>query len=227
MKNKKSIKADLERKKVLFFELGLCAALALTLMAFEFIGPREESDSILPGFSEPDIDVIIDITKRDNPDRPMMPPAPKKPSAFLELIEDDNIIDDGPDFDIDLFDSIEGLVPVDVLVDDIDDGNEIFKGVPEVDPAFPGGEEALYAYLSSHIVYPRAAIDAGIEGMVLVEFVVERDGSLSNVVAKRKVSPLLDEEAVRVVKSMPAWSPGKQKGKAVRCFFRIPIVFSF
>ena len=225
MKNKKSIKADLERKKVLFFEFGLCAALALTLMAFEFIGPREESDSVLPGISEPEFEIAIDITRREKPENPL-PPAPKKPSAFLELIDNNTPMGDDPVFDIGIDDTLEVLIPVDNIADE-PETDDRFIAVPEVDPAFPGGDEALYAYLRSHLVYPRTAIEAGIEGTVVVEFVVERDGSLSNVVVKRKVAPSLDEEAVRVVKSLPAWTPGKQKGKAVRSIFRIPIVFTF
>lgn len=105
------------------------------------------------------------------------------------------------------------------------DTGEIFI-YTEVEPAFPGGDSALYAYIRQNRIYPQSALKAGIEGVVVVEFVVERDGSLSNVVVKRKVDPSLDEEAMRLIKSMPKWSPGKQKGKVLRCLFRIPIYFS-
>lgn len=224
MKNKKSIKADLERKKAFFFEFGLCAALALTLMAFESIGPRESSEGIVPENTEPVTEFTIDITKRDLTEKPI-PPAPKR-SAFLEIVNDNIPVEDLFNTEDEFPDSLDVLIPVDNIGEDVDIDDKFIE-VPEVEPAFPGGDEALYEYLNKNLVYPRTARDAGIEGTVVVEFVVERDGSLSNVVAKRKVAPSLDEEAVRVVKSLPSWSPGKQKGRAVRCIFRIPIVFSF
>lgn len=96
----------------------------------------------------------------------------------------------------------------------------------EVMPEFPGGMQAMNEYLYTNIKYPKDAIKQEVGGRVMVMFVVETDGSLSNVRVARKVFPSLDAEAVRVVKSMPKWKPGKEKGRLVRVNFTMPIVFS-
>jgi len=101
---------------------------------------------------------------------------------------------------------------------------EIFVFVEE-QPEFPGGEEALMNYLSSNIHYPEQAKELDIQGTVIIEFVVETNGSVTNVVVKRGIGGGCDEEAVRVVKSMPKWKPGKQRGKPVRVRYTLPVRF--
>ncbi len=98
--------------------------------------------------------------------------------------------------------------------------------VVEEQPEFPGGLNAFRQYLQDHLRYPESAQDAGIQGKVMIRFVVERDGSATAVEVYKSVDPALDKEAVRVVKSIPKWKPGKQQGKAVRTRYVIPIVFS-
>ena len=105
-----------------------------------------------------------------------------------------------------------------------EDESQIFVFVEEY-PEFPNGEENLYKYLGSNIKYPHDALENGIQGTVVVKFVVEKDGSISNVKAVRKIGGGCDEEAVRVVKRMPRWKPGKQSGKPVRTEFTLPIQF--
>lgn len=102
---------------------------------------------------------------------------------------------------------------------------EIFT-VVETSPSFPGGDEARIRFLTNNIRYPQEARDAGISGTVYITFVVERDGSTSDVRVLRGIGGGCDEEAVRVIKMMPEWSPGKQRGKPVRVQFNMPIKFS-
>ena len=102
--------------------------------------------------------------------------------------------------------------------------NKVFDVVEEM-PSFPGGNGALMSYLSSNIKYPVVAQENGVQGRVIVAFVVERDGSISDVKVARSVDPSLDREAQRVVKSMPKWKPGKQNGSAVRVKYTVPVVF--
>ena len=102
--------------------------------------------------------------------------------------------------------------------------NKVFDVVEEM-PHFPGGAAALQAFLSSNTKYPVVAQENGVQGRVIVSFVVERDGSITDVRVVRSVDPSLDREATRVVKSMPRWSPGKQNGSAVRVKYTIPVVF--
>ena len=102
--------------------------------------------------------------------------------------------------------------------------SKVFDVVEEM-PSFPGGQGALMSYLASNIKYPVVAQEYGVQGRVIVSFVVERDGSISDVKVARSVDPSLDREAQRVVKSMPRWKPGKQNGSAVRVKYTVPVVF--
>ncbi|MGM9778567.1 MAG: energy transducer TonB, partial [Prevotella sp.] len=97
--------------------------------------------------------------------------------------------------------------------------------VVEVMPSFPGGQGALFEWLSKNIKYPVVAEENGVQGRVIVTFVVERNGSITDVQVVKSVDPSLDKEAVRVVKAMPHWIPGKQNGSAVRVKFTVPVTF--
>ena len=102
--------------------------------------------------------------------------------------------------------------------------NKVFDVVEQM-PSFPGGNAALMKYLNENIKYPVVAQENGVSGRVVVSFVVERDGSITDVNVERSVDPSLDRESVRVVKAMPRWIPGKQNGSAVRVKFRVPVTF--
>ena len=103
--------------------------------------------------------------------------------------------------------------------------NDMLFSVVEVMPQFPGGQIAMLQYLMKNIKYPEQAVKEGIQGRVTVRFIVEKDGSISDVKPVLSVHPLLNKEAVRVVKSMPKWTPGKQNGKPVRVRFNLPVMF--
>ena len=106
-----------------------------------------------------------------------------------------------------------------VSVDD-----EVFVIVEE-QAEFPGGMEAMYAYIVKNLKYPEAAKEKGIEGRVFVQFVIEKDGSISNILVKRAIGGGCEEAAVEMIKNMPKWKPGKQRGKPVRVQFNLPIKF--
>ena len=101
---------------------------------------------------------------------------------------------------------------------------EVFQTVEEA-AMFPGGMEAMMKYLQENIKYPEQAKNNGVQGRVIVQFVVNKDGSISNDTVVRSVDPMLDAEAIRVVRNMPNWTPGKQKGEAVRVRFTLPVTF--
>lgn len=103
--------------------------------------------------------------------------------------------------------------------------NDMVFDVVEVMPQFPGGQIAMLQYLMKNIKYPEQAMKEGIQGRVTVRFIVEKDGSISDVKPVLSVHPLLNKEAVRVVESMPKWSPGKHNGKPVRVRFNLPVMF--
>ncbi|MBR5037663.1 MAG: energy transducer TonB [Prevotella sp.] len=102
---------------------------------------------------------------------------------------------------------------------------DVFDVVEEM-PQYPGGMQAMLSFLQENVTYPKDAQEKKISGRVLVTFVVEKDGSISNVETVKSVFPSLDEEAVRIVKAMPNWKPGKQNGKVVRVKYTLPISFS-
>jgi len=106
----------------------------------------------------------------------------------------------------------------------ITDSGEVFVFV-EDGPEFPGGEDARIKYLQENIHYPKEAIEAGVQGTVYITFVVEKDGRITNVKVLRGLGGGLDEESVRVIKNMPIWEPGRQRGKAIRVQYNMPIRF--
>lgn len=103
--------------------------------------------------------------------------------------------------------------------------NDMVFDVVEVMPQFPGGQIAMLKYIMENMKYPEQAMKEGIQGRVAVRFIVEKDGSISDVKPILSVHPLLNKEAVRVVESMPKWTPGKQNGKPVRVRFNVPVMF--
>jgi TonB family protein len=111
-----------------------------------------------------------------------------------------------------------------VVQEEPKDENYIF-GVVEQMPSFPGGNKALMKFLDDNLRYPAEARAMGIQGRVIVTFVVERDGNIDSIKVIKKVSPELDREALRVIRLMPKWNPGKQNGKTVRTKYTIPVIF--
>ena len=102
--------------------------------------------------------------------------------------------------------------------------SKVFDVVEQM-PSFPGGNGALLEYLATHVKYPVVAQENGVQGRVIVSFVVECDGSITDVRVERSIDPSLDREAARVVSSMPRWTPGKQNGSAVRVKYNVPVMF--
>ena len=142
----------------------------------------------------------------------------------LEIVEDDVETEDlNINAEVEQNEVIEEYVAPEVVEEEVVE-QEIFQIVEEM-PAFPGGEAKLMEYVGKNIKYPQIARETGIQGRVFIGFVVEPDGSVSNVKLLRGIGGGCDEEAMRVVKSMPKWKPGKQRGKAVRVSYQIPVFF--
>lgn len=125
-------------------------------------------------------------------------------------------------------DSVKTVVSPEIIKSDKiipeDSTKEVFNVIDEF-PEFPGGQEALMNYLATNINYPREAMETGIQGIVYVTFIVEADGSITNIEVPKRIGGGCDEEAIRVVQSMPKWKPGKQDGEPVRVSFSLPIRF--
>lgn len=223
MEIKKNPKYDLEPRKGLFLQLGLVFALVVVLTSFEW-KKTEGGDNDWEQLKAIDIpEEMVEITRQEEPE----PPKPEPTTTLLDIVDDNVDVQD--DLDINAEDDQnsevgEFVAPVQDDDEPIIVEAEIFTIVEE-QPGFPGGESALMQYLGNNIKYPQLARESNIQGTVFVTFVVEPDGSISNVKTLRGIGGGCDEEALRVVKSMPRWTPGKQRGKPVRVQFNLPIRF--
>jgi protein TonB len=224
MEKKKSDRANLENKKLIFLQVGFIVTLAVVLLAFEWRNTDKDLSGIHIHAPEA-VEIILPI----NTVQPKPLPPPPAPKPFLKIIEKPNDADI-PDDDH----SIDAEMDPDAVVPDFftlpEEPEQPADDVPFIVvqqmPEFPGGLALLYKYLQEHINYPEEAKSTGISGIVYVNFIIERDGSVSSVKVLRSPHPLLSEEAVRVVTSMPDWIPGKQRDRPVRVSMNIPIRFS-
>jgi len=223
MEEKKSPKANLENKKLMFTQIGMIIALLVTWLAFEHKSyDKREIDPSLLRQTEVVEEEMVEITKQEEP-KPQPVEVPKQ-TTQLEIVQDDVETEDiNINADVQQDEVIEDYVAPEVVEEDVVE-QEIFQIVEEM-PSYPGGERALLEYVAKNIKYPQIARETGIQGRVFVGFVVEPDGSVSNVKILRGIGGGCDEEAMRVIKSLPKWKPGKQRGKAVRVSYQIPVVF--
>ena len=223
MEPKKSKKADLENKKGIFIQVGLVVALSIILIGFEWTTkPRDDSDTQMVRQIEFEDEMVV--TRREPPKpKPKIPEQPKV-AEVLDIVEDDVEIEDF-DFDMEVDDGVaydfafgdeEGYLPEE----------EIFYIVEDM-PTFNGGDPAIEfrKYIASNLEYPEIAAENGISGRVIVQFAVNAQGKLVDAVVVRSVDPAIDREAIRVVMGSPLWTPGRQRGKAVKVLFTFPINF--
>ncbi len=215
MEPKKNPDISLEKKKGLFFQIGLVITLVIVLGAFEW----KSYDKVAYNLGQLNLDdleeEIIPITKQEV--KP--PPPPPPPPEVIEIVEDDVEIED----EIEIEDT-ESDEDIEIEIEEEDD--EEFFMVVENMPEFPGGDLGLMKYIQKNVKYPAIAKEYNITGKVYVSFIVDKKGSVTNVKIVRGVDKNLDAEAMRVVKSLPKYKPGKQRGKSVRVMFTIPINFT-
>ncbi len=226
MELKKNPKADLQNKKLMFFEIGLAISLGIVLLAFEWT----TTDTVkveLAGTQDVKVEQeIIPITNRDE----VKPPEPPKQITVSDVIKvvDDNVkINDNSDiFDSEFSEDAKVTIMEFKGEEQEEEEYTPFVIVEEM-PTFGGGDinEFRINYVQKNLKYPDVAAENGIQGRVIINFVVEPDGRVSNVKVVRGVDPSLDKEAVRVVSASPKWKPGKQRGKPVRVQYTIPIIF--
>lgn len=220
-RTKKTEKANLENKKGIFFEIGLILSLTLVLFAFEWKSYDTFKPFITSGNNNTDIIELPPITKP-------IPPEPKilKPTTIFKLVEntDKDVKDILIDVEVKPDEPNVGYIPIETKPEIEVIENQIFIGAEEM-PDFIGGDEARVEYLRKNIVYPSTARETGIQGTVYLTFVIEKNGEITDVKILRGVGGGCDEEATRVVKAMPKWKPGKQRDKAVRVQFNLPIKF--
>ena len=224
MEVKKSPKADLEGKKTIFLEIGFVIALGILLSAFNWKTNTKVEEGFVITQEEQVEEEIIPITETPEQAAPPPPEAPKV-AELLEIVDDKadieettTIINEDNQARVEV-----KYVPVQVVEEEPEE-QTIFEVVENM-PDFPGGQAALMQYLAKNIKYPTIAQENGTQGRVIVQFVVNRDGSIVDAKVVRSVDPYLDKEALRVINTMPKWKPGMQRGKPVRVKFTVPVMF--
>ena len=226
MEIKKSEKASLENKKLLFVEIGLVVSLAITLFAFEWTSTETET-ALLEDNTEVLIEEEIISTQMDTPPPP--PAAPKIPVLSDQI----DIVDDEIEIEDDMFMNLEDDASLGVeIMDYVEVEEEVVEeeAIPfqlvEEKPSFQGGDANQFSkWVNSRLVYPEIAKENGVQGRVTLQFTVEKDGTVTKVKVLRGVDPSLDKEAVRVVSMSPKWKPGKQRDRAVPVTYTFPVIF--
>lgn len=226
MKSKKSKKANLERKRGMFFRIGMIFSFSIVLLAFNWTTEScyDIDDWMLRG------EAIIDeetseVTVQKKKEIELIKPKIIKP---ITIIPDEEEIEDDPyDLSAEVTDETEnGLENIPEFEDEPEDSNIVIYTPVQNPPEYPGGYVALRKFLARNLQYPEMAKGAGIQGKVYVSFIVWKDGSVSDVKIIRGIDGGCDEEVLRVVKLMPDWKPGEQNGKKVNVVYRMPVVFT-
>ncbi len=236
MEIKKTSKASLENKKSSWLLVGYVIVLVFMFVAFEW-SKRDVRIDMSGAITENVFEQEIEIPITEQPEL-VAPPPPQAP-AIAEVL---TIVDDNDNVKETAIASSEEIgeaviikpisptvaviiKPISPTVDEeIPVEDEIFE-VVEKNPEFSYNGMSLMQYLGKSIKYPTIAQETGTQGRVIVQFVVNKDGSIVDVKVVRGVDPYLDKEAIRVISTMPKWKPGEQRGKPVRCKFTVPVMF--
>lgn len=221
METKKVSSASLENKTHDFLLMGLVVALGFLYIIFEWSTtdvkkyiPPTDMDQFIPE------EIVLPSTKQLTPPAPAVAAPPRVIAPTIVVVEKQDV----PDVDLVIPDGTtdDPIAPI-VAAEPEKVDEEIIHVRAEVQPAFPGGTAAMMKFLRDNIKYPSVCSDAGIQGRVIVSFVVNKDGSIEQVEVLSGVHERLDAEAVRVVKMMPSWTPGMMQGHAVRTKFNLPV----
>ncbi len=228
MEIKKSSKANLENKKLLFTEIGLIIALAAVYFAFDW-STAEKQVSVFEETAEiVEAEEMIPITQETPPPPPTA--APKIPilSDQIDIVDDEIQVDDNlfMNLEDDASMGVEIMDYVETVEEEVVEEEAIPFQFVEEKPSFMGGDaNAFSKWVNERLVYPEIAKENGVSGRVTLQFTVNTDGTVSNIKVLRGVDPSLDKEAVRVVSMSPKWTPGKQRDRAVKVTYTFPVIF--
>ncbi len=222
MNVKKSDKVNLEKKRGLFLQIGFIVAISVAVFIFENV---TEKVKINAGNYSTEIDIEIEmlpvLRKKD-----IKPPIPKTSKMImLELVPDDVETEDTTTFDAEISETQAIDMKIFTEIEDPEEELEKVEIFISRKAHFPGGDDGLKQYFKKAIIYPQSAIEDNIQGKVNVKFVVNQSGEIENAKVIRSIHPLLDEEALRVVNSMPTWKPALQNGEYVSVWRTLPVSF--
>ncbi len=227
MEVKKSEKANLENKKLLFLEIGLILALAVVYVAFEWTTAEKQVAVLEETTQVVEVEDMVPITQETPPPPPSAPSIPVL-SDQIDIVDDEIQVDD--DLFMNLEDDASMGVEIMDYVENVEEEVVEEEAIPfqlvEEKPSFMGGDaNAFSKWVNERLVYPEIAKENGVSGRVTLQFTVNTDGTVSNVKVLRGVDPSLDKEAVRVVSMSPKWTPGKQRDRAVKVTYTFPVIF--
>ncbi len=224
MKTKKTEKASLENKRLLFIEIGCIVALAVVYFGFEYKTTRIQTVMLEDTAEAFIIEDNVPITQE------MPPPPPKMPvialSDVIDIVDDEIIIEDDlfleeEDFSL----AVEIREYVEIIEEEIEEEPIPFALVEEK-PKFNGKDANEFSkWVNQRLVYPEIAKENGVQGRITMMFTVKTDGTVADVRVARGVDPALDREAIRVISSSPKWTPGKQRDRAVPVTYTFPVIF--
>ena len=222
MELKKSPRASLEDKRFTYVLMGLVFVLSVCYVALEWTEKEVTKYEIVDTDFLIEEEIEIQQTTQETPPPP--PPPVVQEVEVLNVVEDDV---ETQEIEINTEDDkdVEVVIQAPVEVVEEEEEEEVVFVVVENMPEFPGGTQALMKYLSESIKYPVIAQENGIQGRVICQFVVGKDGSIGEVEVARSVDPSLDKEAIRVIKAMPKWKAGQQRGKPVKVKYTLPVNF--
>lgn len=221
MEIKKNPKLNLEKYKLMFFAISLIISIGVLVSAFQYQTSSAVTDLGLDKNIEEE--EMTEITRQD-----IQEPEPEQPQEqqqqqtieIIEIVDNSEEISEEAEFNFE-FDE-EEVIELEETVEEPEDKIFIYvKNMPE----FPGGKLALRKYVAEHVVYPAVARENGIEGTVFLRFEVTKSGTIGKVELQKGVDPLLDDEAIRVIKDLPKFKPGEQNGKRVNVWYSIPVTF--
>ncbi len=221
MEPKKNPKVDLTRKSGMLMNIGLCVSLLSVIVAFEW-KTYDESGILDLGQVQDDFEDIMEIPPTEQPP----PPPPKIQLPEIIEVPDEEEIEEEIEVELDV-EVTEETVIEDIVFEEAPEEEvveEVFT-IVEDQPEFPGGMAAFYKYVGDNMDYPSQARRMGIEGRVYVQFVVDKDGTVTEVTAVKGIGAGCDEEAERVLRQAPKFKPGKQRGRAVKVRMVLPIIF--
>ena len=226
MEVKKSEKASLENKKLLFTEIGFVFALLVVYGAFEYSTKEKQTKALEAEVAQIAEEEMIPITQETPPPPPETPQIPVL-SDEIDIVDDDLQVDNNI---LNLEDDANTGVEIMDYVEQVEEETVEEEAIPfqlvEEKPSFMGGDaNAFSKWVNERLQYPEIAKENGLQGRVMLQFTVGADGKVSNVKVLRGVDPSLDKEAVRVVASSPNWSPGKQRDRAVKVTYTFPVIF--
>lgn len=228
MEVKKSEKASLENKRLLFTEIGFVVALIAIYFAFNWSSTEKEVATLETEVANVEVEDMVPITQET-------PPPPEAAPKIPILSDQIDVVDDNIKVDDNMFQNLEddansGVEIMDYIESAPEEETVEEEAIPfqlvEEKPSFNGGDANEFSkWVNSKLVYPEIAKENGVQGRVTLQFTVNADGTVSNVKVLRGADSSLDKEAVRVVSSSPKWKPGKQRDRAVKVTYTFPVIF--